>query len=214
MAEATGRTKDKEAEGTNQSAPSVGGIIKVADIDWRVLDVQGNKALLISEKILEMRPYIVDCTATTWEQCTLREYLNNEFYNKLGAAKSAVAETHNYNPDNPWYGTSGGNTTQDKVFLLSLDEVCRYFGDSTANLRRKGSTGSDYFIGDGNNAAREARDGSGTACWWWLRSPGGFSGGAALVDDDGGVHVGGYIVDISVGGVRPAFWLNLESGIF
>ena len=186
-----------------QSKYLVGNTENIAGIDWRVLAVENDKALLVSEKILEKRRYNVDYRATTWETCTLRKYLNGEFYSGLGTAKSAVAETRNPNPSNPWYGTAGGNTTTDKVFLLSLGEVCSYFGDSAANLRTKGSTGSDYYINDENNSARMAK-----GAWWWLRSPGHFGNYAAIVGAFGSVYVGGNFVKSCSGGVRPALWLN------
>ena len=85
----------------------IGSIIEFADIDWRVLDIQGNKALLISEKVLETRRYNDEYKDITWEKCTLRGYLNGDFYNKLGAAKGEIAEMRNGNPDNPWYGATG-----------------------------------------------------------------------------------------------------------
>ena len=186
----------------------IGSIYQFANIDWRVLDIQNNKALLISEKILEKRPYNVEYEDITWEKCNLREYLNGEFYNKLGTAKSAISETRNSNPNNPWYETLGGNATTDKVFLLSLDEVCRYFGDSTTELRNVRK--DDWYFSDKNNPNRIAKDGNQNACWWWLRSLGYNSFTAAVVDDDGFVYVRGFIVFNDSGGVRPALWLNLD----
>ena len=190
--------------------PTVGSIHKFAGIDWRVLAVENDNALLISEKILERRPYHESSGNITWENCTLRKYLNGEFLNNLGEKKSLISETRNNpNPNNHWYGTAGGSTTADKIFLLSLDEVCCYFGDSTAHLNKKGSTGSDFDINDKNNAARIANYGNEGASWWWLRSPGYDSYIAARVTDDGYVHVRGNGVLLGDGGVRPALWLNL-----
>ena len=194
--------------------------VKLGGIDWRVLTVENNRALLISEKILEKRRYNIEFKDITWEACTLRTYLNGEFYNKLGTAKSAIAETRNSNPNNPLYGTAGGNATTDKVFLLSLDEVCRYFGDSTAELRNVQKY--DYYINDKNNPNRRANYGSEGDSGWWLRSPGRNGSDAALVCGTGGVDVAGhsvlaegfvYVNGSRVfhdgGGVRPALWLNL-----
>ncbi|MCL2051835.1 MAG: DUF6273 domain-containing protein [Lachnospiraceae bacterium] len=197
--------------------PAIGSTHKFAGIDWRVLDVKNDQALLISEKILETRAYNEKYEGITWEKCTLREYLNGEFLGKLGAVQSAIAETPNENKSNPWYGTAGGNATVDKVFLLSLDEVCRYFGDSTANLNKKGSTGSENFIDDENNKARIAKY-ENVNRYWWLRSPGGCTSSAANVQSGGAVRVLGYVeschaggldVSLGYGGVRPALWLNL-----
>jgi hypothetical protein len=91
------------------------------------------------------------------------------------------------NDNNP-NGTSGGISTIDHIFLLSIDEAQTYFAD---------------------NEARIARDAAGTASWWWLRSPGGGSGLAARVDGDGTLSVSGFSVGNDSGGVRPALWLNL-----
>ena len=192
--------------------------VKLGGIDWRVLTVENNRALLISEKILETRPYNTDFADMTWEQCTLRKYLNSDFYNKLGVAKSEIAETRNKNPNNHWYGISGGNATADKVFLLSLDELVKYFGDS-GDLRNKKRYGwnvskyvleSDgYFLHDQYDGVRIAKDGRSEMCWWWLRSPGGDSFDAAFVYKRGYVGVLGIGVSNDEGGVRPALWINL-----
>jgi hypothetical protein len=185
--------------------------ITLAGIDWRILDMQGGKLFLISEIIIETRSYNAEKKDITWENCTLRKYLNNDFQSKLGVVKTAIAETRNSNPINPWYGTSSGNATTDKVFLLSLDEVCRYFGDSTANLKKgKNTTGNDYYIEDSNDKKREAKGSRGEQWWWWLRSPGNKCYNAARVNNNGGVDVYGMNVHNDSGGVRPAFWLDLK----
>ena len=188
--------------------------VNLGGIEWRVLAVENNKALLISEIILEKRPYNVEPKDITWENCTLRKYLNTEFYNKLGKVKSAIAETRNSNPNNQWYGTAGGNVTTDEVFLLSLDELVKYLGDSGdfVNKRRKDRYGNakndGYFHYDQYNNARMAKYSNGEEGVWWLRSPGMDNDCVASVHWDGVVMVDGRGVDES-DCVRPALWLNL-----
>ena len=129
-------------------------------------------------------------------------------------------ETRVINNDNPWYRTTkGGNDTNDKIFLLSIEEVVKYFGDSDDLKNRKGwdqeVTGlvlkdrKGYWINDQYNNARITKDISGTASWWWLRSPGRGNGYAAGVYHDGSLIVGGCFVYNHTGGVRPALYLNL-----
>ena len=49
--------------------------------------------------------------------------------------KELIVPVINKNPDNNWYKTIGGDDTEDRIFLLSLEEaVCRYFGDSSSLL--------------------------------------------------------------------------------
>ena len=44
-------------------------------IEWLVLDVKGNEALLISRYGLDCKPYDQKFTDTTWEDCDLRKWL-------------------------------------------------------------------------------------------------------------------------------------------
>jgi len=177
--------------------------------DWRVLDVQDGKALLLSEHVLSQRAYHDKFRAVTWEACTLRRYLNYEFYNSLSTEdRVRIAETRLENEANQWYGTDGGNDTIDRIFLLSLEELVRYFGDSGKLGNKPKDT---CYIYDEYNAKRIAKNSEGEARWWWLRSPGDNGTDAANVDSDGDVSVCGIFVDNVYCGVRPALWLNLES---
>jgi hypothetical protein len=149
--------------------------------------------------------------------CSVRQYLNGEFLNSFSAVdKARIALVTNTNPNNPWFGTAGGEDTDDYIFLLSLDEVVRYFGDS--GQLANGNPNSDFWINDQFNDARIAFC-TDTACcnasstwghWWWLRSPGIYSYRAACVDNYGYVYVDGFFVDFYIGGVRPALWLEMK----
>ena len=183
-----------------------GDIINFGCYDWRVLEVQNDKALLISDKIIERKAYHSEWGNITWAECALRSYLNDAFYNSFGDDKSRIAETRVTTGNNLWFGTRGGNAANDRIFLLSIEEAVKYFGDS-GQLKNK-NPNSEFNIDDQYNAARVARDKSGTAMWWWLRSPGCRKLSAAGVGFDGSVDVGGLSVGDSFGGVRPALWLN------
>jgi len=192
------------------SKPKVGEIIQFSGYDWRVLDIQNNQALLLSDLVLEKRPYNIEHTDITWENCSLRYYLNNDFYNKLSDKNQIVHQTiHNNN--NPYNGTLGGNNTTDYIFLLSLEEIANYFGNEKYDMLVLEKQGC---IRDKNSNKRIARDTTGAAAWWWLRSPGYYRHLAALVGADGGVIAYDGAYASGVGGVRPALWLNLKSKIF
>ena len=55
-------------------------------IEWMVLEVQGNKALLFSKYGLETRAYNSKRTYTTWETSDMREWLNDTFLNRAFSA--------------------------------------------------------------------------------------------------------------------------------
>ena len=197
-----------------------GDKISFGSYEWRVLEVQNNTALIITEYIIEQRAYHNAYKDITWADCSLRKYLNNEFYDRFSAAeKLRIIPVLNKNPDNQWYGTKGGTDTQDSIFLLSIEEtVCRYFGDSSSKLYSPGKNQRYWFERkDKNNSKRIARlekrkEGS---WWWWLRSPGRVSIKAVYIHGDGNIGIQGNNIlkgNISdgecKGGVRPALWLK------
>ena len=49
------------------------------EIEWIVLDVKGEKCLLISRYALDVLPYNVEDKNITWEKCSLRTWLNEDF---------------------------------------------------------------------------------------------------------------------------------------
>ena len=200
---------------------NIGEIIQFGDYNWRVLDIKNNTALLISEYIIEQRSYHDAYKDITWADCTLRKYLNSDFYDKFNATdRSRIVPTLNSNPDNEWYGSKGGIDTQDNIFLLSIEEVvCKYFGDSSSKLKNPGKNQRYWFERkDENNSKRTARINGQGIWWWWLRSPGRVSVKAVYIHGDGNIGIQGNNIlkgNISdgkcTGGVRPALWLNLES---
>ena len=110
----------------------------------------------------------------------MRKYLNGEFYESFSEADRArIIEVTNLNNDNPWYGTSGGNPTTDRIFLLSIDEVLQYFGDSWQIKTRYMYPNCEWckdeflpWIDDQFNLNRRAVDETGIVQHWRLRSPG------------------------------------------
>ena len=108
-----------------------GMIVQFGKYTWRVLEVQEGKALILSDAIIEIRAYNEKELSVTWESCTLRKYLNGEFYNSFSESnKQMIADTKVISNKNPWFMTKGGKNTSDFVFLLSIEEVVKFFGDS------------------------------------------------------------------------------------
>lgn len=192
-------------------------------IEWLVLARNGNNALLISRYALDAQPYNKDHTSVTWETCTLRTWLNGTFYNKAfsSAEQAAILTTNVDNSKNQCYSgwsTSGGNNTQDKVFLLSYAEANKYFGveywknnEAKVNLQSRVAP-TAYAIAQGaDTSSSKTADGT-DAGWWWLRSPAYNTYRVAMVSSDGSLN--GSRVDDDSGSVRPALWVNVETDIF
>ena len=177
------------------------------DIEWIVLAKEGNKALVISQYALDCKQYNPSMSDITWETCSLREWLNGPFLNTFGVEeRNSIVDTAVTADKNPSYSTSPGNDATDKVFLLSISEVNKYFSSDEA--RKCAPT--DYAKAKGVWTSSSYPTGGRAACWW-LRSPGGLSDHAALVLGGGSVDIYGRGVYNVLGGVRPALWIDLGS---
>ncbi|MBD2757403.1 DUF6273 domain-containing protein [Spirosoma validum] len=146
-------------------------LITFGQYTWQVLAIEeGQRALIITQDIVDLRWYHHQFVNVTWANSTLRHYLNEELYPSFGPEEQAqIMQVTNRNANNPWFNTAGGPDTADHLFLLSLQEVCQYFGDSQAKLSTKG--GQTWLIDDQNNGNRQARYGT-DFHGWRLRSDG------------------------------------------
>lgn len=182
-------------------------------IAWRVLAVENGKAFLLAEKILDVKPYNVEEEEVTWETCTLRAWLNNEFLNDAFNAgeKAKIHTTRVVNEDNLEYGTDGGNDTDDKVFLLSYSEGMNPaygFSSSHSDLdTARQAQGTDFSKSNGL-WVNEDSSYLGNS-FWWLRTPGHNQDYARYVYIDGNVYYYSTYVSYTRIGVRPALWINL-----
>lgn len=170
-------------------------------IEWLVLDRNGQKALLISRYGLDAQPYNTEYVYMTWEKSSLRLWLNEAFINKAFTAteREGILLTMVDNSRSQCYSgweTNGGNNTQDKIFLLSCAEANRY------SKSIKASAGPTAYA---------EKQGAGTL-WSWLRSPGRYQYTAGVIANDCSLSNRG--VDYTYMSIRPALWINLESGIF
>ena len=176
---------------------------------WTVIDVQGDKALVISEKILDFRRYYPNLqTSVTWENSSLRSWLNNEFINTAftDSQRGNIHTTTLTNGNNPVYGTAGGSNTNDKVFVLSASELNTYMPYEEDRM----AACTEYALasGGGDSALRSPVIGT---SYWWLRTPGIFDYGAMYVHYTGSARCDGMAVANTIVGVRPAMWVNTSA---
>ena len=176
------------------------------DVEWLVLEVKDGNALVVSKYALDGKQYNESCTDVTWETCTLRKWLNNDFINvAFSADEKAMIPTVTVTADkNLEYSTNSGNATQDQVFLLSLTEANKYF--SSDSVRQCKST--DYAV---SQDVWERDNGN---CCWWLRTLAnsqGYESYATFVYDDGELgDEGGMRASYDSFAVRPALWIDLN----
>lgn len=171
-------------------------------IEWIVLDIKDGKMLVISRCGLDFQRYNEEGTDNEWEVCTLRKWLNRTFFNSAFSEEeqnmipTVVVPAHR----NPTHNTYPGNSVEDKIFLLSIQEANMYFEYDEDRMCE--TTFYTYDIcGD-------------KYCQWWLRSQGNVGGRAAVVNTMGKIDEYGKNCDKRYGEeqvVRPAMWNNLNS---
>lgn len=179
-------------------------------IEWLVLAKKDDRLLVISQYALDCQPYNTSDTKVTWEDCTLRGWLNGDFLNAAfsdgeRAMIPTVTVPADKNPDFA-FKSNPGNDTQDKVFLLSIVEANEYFQSDeermcvpTAYAKANGAYTSYAFV--------KTRGGPAT-CDWLLRSPGLSQRFAAYVSCDGR-FASNFPVSSDHGCIRPVMWIDL-----
>lgn len=195
-------------------------------IKWRVLSVNGDDAFILADKNLDAKAYNEIWTEITWENSTIRSWLNgygassnesekdftddNFFNNAFSASEqNAIRTTNVVNEDNPNWGTKGGNDTEDKVYLLSISEA----SNAAYGFNSKFDTESETRKAKNTayTASKSRMNSAGSTDFWWLRTPGGSSWNASSVADDGCGNYHWDSVDSTHDAVRPAMHINLSS---
>lgn len=121
---------------------SVGDSLTFGNSSWLVLEKQGNKAFICRVFSQSYESYNKPGGATTWETCSLRKYLNSDFYNWFTLPeRKRILTTKVVSDDNPDWGTDGGNDSEDKIYILSETEVKKYYSLVSEYLGNYNSVG-------------------------------------------------------------------------
>ena len=118
-------------------------------IKWRVIDSQPGKIEAICQagynSFLDRQPYNKELVPVKWNTCSLRKFLNKDFIDNVFTEeeRSRIINTEVTCENNSLFGTSGGDSTVDKVFILSASEASRLIPDDYSKKHK-----------------------------WWLRTPG------------------------------------------
>lgn len=191
---------------------------KFEPIQWRILSSISGELFVLAEKILELKAYNQLYTNVTWESCTMRSWLNSNFYNSAFSSteKLKINTSTIVNGDNPDFGTDGGNNTNDKLYLLSSTDVTNtsygFSSNHSSYDTARQTQGTDFSKSGGLHVSTNSPYLGNSS--WWLRTPGTYQSGACNVNFDGYVKYNSDGVNATTVGVRPAFKINLSSVIF
>ena len=199
-------------------------------LKWRVLSVNGDDVYLLSDKIIESKPYgakgwsdkngngkVEEDELGTWKDCYLRTWLNETFYNEAFTSEEqkAVIETENENEGEEKKSSlpcPAGEATVDKVFLPSKSEMEKaeygmaeeFIGDA-----KRITKCTAYAVNTHNKAIEEEWD-KNEIYRWWLRAPRGYR---VFSKGDMGWSAYGesiYVPTDFYSGVRPVLHIKLS----
>lgn len=157
---------------------------------WRVLSVSNGDALLLSEYILDTRPF--DNNSNVWENSDLKYWLNGTFYNNAfsQAEKNAILD----------------NGSIGKVFILSSAELSNtaYGFQKSTEVRdsNRSASGSMYAF---NNGLWVVQDSDYTN-YFTRTKPNKTNVG--LVTSSGKIMLAK--IDRDNVGIRPAIWVDID----
>ena len=180
-------------------------------IRWKVVKIiDGKYAMLLAYKSLDYQQYNDENTIATWKDCSLRKWLNDEFYNSAfnDYCKNIIVD-HTIN--------SNGVDVKDKVFILSEAEV-----QGLSNVDDRIGRASDCLY---YNAAYSGRgptasvNGGYISVRYWLRSDRTDITRAACCYNPTSTASGNnwratYVENTYTSAVRPAILVDMSSSHF
>lgn len=158
------------------------GEYKGNDIEWIVLENDGNKMYVVSKYALELRRYHSSQGVITWKQSELRNWLEGEFVYQAFTGDERLCIPYSLVNTN-------GQVSRERVTMLSAEEVLKYFPDTQSRICRQMEK---------------------AVCAWWLRDSVYSTCTRVGITATGDVgDYSGHNTYSSVG-VRPAMWINLS----
>lgn len=171
-------------------------------IRWIVLGDDHGRLLLWAKDVLDQRPYNDAAGDVTWADCSLRSWLNESFYPAAFTPEERllIPLTELKNADNAASGTDGGRNTEDRVFILSFNELLA-FAFYNPNLEAIYAYPTAYALSRGVECHERWKTAP-----WWIRTPGVRQSCAAYCDMAGKPLYSG-VVSREGYGVRPVVWV-------
>ncbi len=157
-------------------------------IEWMILDVEDGRMLLLSMYALDCQPFDDNRDTVRWNNCSLRGWLNDDFYNNAFITdEQSIIQTTSIR--------TGSVETQDRVFIMSNNEL-----EST--LSNNACQATDYCMAQG------ALVRGNSYCQWWDRSIG---CGRVRYRTNLSANMQLTSADNNIIAVRPAIWVSIES---
>ena len=173
--------------------------------------------MLMSKYGLDVQPFNTEGVDIRWENCSLRAWLNDDFYNTAftDEEKEKINTKTVKNGENPFYSDSTASAdTLDKVFLLSIEGATNKaynFSEDRGDyddLRKCAPT--EYATAKGAYISDiQTKDGLFTSLWW-LRTVGQYENETVYVIGSGYIRKDGWNVNRNDFVIRPVIAISLQ----
>lgn len=177
-------------------------------IEWTVLEVQGDKCLVISRYGLEHVAFHNDNSSlVTWENSKIRKWLNDDFFSsvfnrdEVPLILKTVVDNSPAQGDTEYRTNTDGGLTEDRLFLLSCAEVKKYYGIERKRDNRSAVMDATPHVK--NEWATVYKPDS-----WWLRSIYESSRSALIINSSGRLIYSKVTENKNC--IRPAFWMEIS----
>ena len=204
---------------------------------WRVLEVRDGTAFLLSHAAVECEPFQTDYRDVSWENCTLRSWLNGygpqanasgKDYSAAGdnflslafsaEEREAILTTAVRNEKNYYFGMDSGAPTEDRLFLPAESELFIHDSSAIHGFSRRDDVAdrakqfrpTDYAVWKG--VWKES--GERGNVFWITRTTGYTRDNVVYVDESGYMYNRGILVTCTDAAVVPALVLDLDSSAY
>ncbi len=168
---------------------------------WDVLAVEGGKALIMTDKVVDAVAFNAT-NGVTYADSDLAEWLNGDFKSAAFSAEEASridTATAVVTPMNPSYATEGGADSKG-IFVLSWQEYRMYCVTDGTKL----AEATDFA--ESNGASVDLQMGT---SGYWLRTMGKDATRTCYVTYYGAISEDGVLQMSDYIGVRPAMWVTI-----
>lgn len=174
-------------------------------IKWIVADKSAidGYVILVSYYGLDVQQYHNEDVDITWENCSLRKWLNEDFYNTAFSdeEKAIISPISLENPANKSSGIEGGNPTVDTVWMFGEYDARNYMELMSKDNGQVPTT--DYVQSLGEKEID---------CFW-LRTPGSAANKASVAWDDSNFgEINSPVTESHV--VRPVILVSKDADVF
>lgn len=204
---------------------------------WRVLEVRDGTALLLSHTAVECEPFQEDLRDVSWENCTLRSWLNgygaeanvsgkdyscagDNFLNTAftSAEQEAILKTAVRNEANYYFGMDSGPQTEDRIFLPAESELFMHDSSEIHGFSRRDGAAdrAKQFRPTGYALWKGAWQETGERgnVFWITRTTGYTHANVVYVGESGYMFNRGIPVTCRDAAVIPALVLDLDSAVY